>query len=87
MSWQPMLVAILLLGGSPAQNADLERRNTVEVSCGELIQLEPVYFNGVPVGGQTDETPIKNAELRPYHRGQGSHCCKKQSLAAETIMY
>jgi hypothetical protein len=87
MSWQPMLVAILLFGGSAAQKADLERRNTVEVSCGELIQLEPVYFNGVPVGGQTDETPIKNAELRPYHRGQGSHCCKKQSLAAETIMY
>lgn len=85
MSWQPILVVILLLGGSPAQKADPQSRNTVDLSCGKLIQVEPVYFNGVPVGGQTEQTPIKNAKLRLYHRGQGNHCCKKQSLAAETI--
>jgi Prealbumin-like fold domain len=85
MSWPPMLVVALLLGGPPTQKADLERGNTVDRSCGKLMQVEPVYFNGVPVGGPSEQTPIKNAKLRLYHRGQGSHCCKKQSLAAETI--
>jgi hypothetical protein len=85
MSWLRMLVVILLLGGSPARKADLERRSTVDLSCGKLVQVAPGDLDSVPVGGPTEQMPRKNAKLRLHHRGQDNQCDKKKSLAAETI--
>jgi hypothetical protein len=85
MSGYFVLMALLLFGTQSDKKADLERQNTVEVTCGKLIQVEPVLFNGVPVGGQFERTPIKNTRIRLYYRDKRTHCCKKQSLAAETV--
>jgi hypothetical protein len=83
MSWQPMVLVIVLLAG-PAQKRNLQGRNTADLSCGKPIQVEPVYSSGVPAGGQTGQTPTKNAKPGLCHRVQGSPCPKKRSLAAET---
>jgi Prealbumin-like fold domain len=87
MSGYFVLMALLLTGPLPDNKAkaDLEKRNTVEVICGKLILVEPVLFNGAPVGGQFERTPIKNAKLRLYYRDKHTRCCKKQSLAAEAV--
>jgi|HubBroStandDraft_2_1064218.scaffolds.fasta_scaffold524052_2 hypothetical protein len=87
MSGYVVLLALLLTGAQSDNKAktDLEKRNTVEVACGKLILVEPVLFNGVPVGGQFERTPIKNAKLRLYYRDKQTHCCEKQSLAAEAV--
>jgi hypothetical protein len=85
MSAYFVLMVLMFNGSLPNKKADLEKQNTVEVTCGKLILIEPVLFNGVPVGGQFERTPIKDAKLRLYHRDKRTHCCKKQSLAAETV--
>jgi hypothetical protein len=85
MSGYFLLMALLFVGAPSDKKADLEKQNTVEVTCGKLILVEPVLFNGAPVGGQFERTPIKNAKLRLYHRDVRTRCCKKQSLAAETV--
>jgi hypothetical protein len=85
MSVYLVLMSLLLFGPQSDKKADLERQNTVEVTCGKLIQVEPVLFNGVPVGNQFERTPIKRAKLRLYYRDKRTHCCKKQSLAAEAV--
>jgi hypothetical protein len=87
MSGYFVLMALLLAGALPANKAkaDLEKRNTVEVTCGKLILVEPVLFNGAPVGGQFERAPIKNAKLRLYYRDKRTRCCKKQSLARASV--
>jgi hypothetical protein len=85
MSGYLVLMALLLTAAPSDKKADFEKRNTVEMTCGKLILVEPVLFNGASVNGQLERTPIKNTKLRLYYREARTRCCKKQSLAAETV--
>ena len=80
----PLMLVVALLFGNAAQKIDSNKAGKVELFCGKLILVEPVLMNGVPVGSQTQETPIKKTKLQLYRRAQNGRCCSKQALMAET---
>jgi hypothetical protein len=83
--WLPIFLLALQAVPAVPQVVDQEKWNTVERMCGKLEWVEEIPLKGKIAEFEEKSTPLKNADVRLYHRQNEPSCCVTALLIGRTV--